>query len=1158
MFFARSYPFESTLSHCRLILHDAGVFTNKSRESAANLRMAEVHTRGGSAQRSNKSLWATMPLRIVESCRSLDTSFQRFCLHEISRFGCQAAGQTLALSLLFISHLAPASDLFVSGLYSESEVQSEQIPIYLPWSDEITGGEVSLSESPQHGQLLDDSGVVVNIDTVLLGQNLTYIPDPLFLGDDLFRLTIDGSVKTVNIYVFDDYRSPPSLLGSNVPGSSANAQFGSTVTLAADGKTLVVGSPRDSSQGSDRGSVRAYRWLDKQWKPYGEPLYGVSLFERFGSSLDIDATGSTMVVGSPKASNSEGRVGAASVYTLDDAGWQLLGSEVTGASVGDDFGASVTISRDGRVIAIGAPYNDEAGPSAGAVYSYLVEGESLTELPVIYGDTAGDYAGWSVALSAEGSTLAVGAIGDDGTNTLAGQVKVFQLIDNAWVQKGGDLNGEALLDRSGRSISLSANGDVVAIGARSNSGGGESAGHVRVYEYDGFVWRQLGNDLDGREAGDNFGSSLALSGDGYRVAIGAQLSSSNGDRSGEVAFFSYENSQWVRSGSPISGNAGDYLGWSVGLSEDARILVAGSPNSDVAGLNSGEVVGFNVIKDVYLPSATPQTVAVENISYLYAFDLESEFYSLTFSATNLPAWLSFDPLERTLSGTPSAEDVGVFEDLSLWVDDGHGLTHIAQFDLTVLEDTDQDGLPNDCASDCVDIGFSEDLDDDNDGVPDVDDLFPLDPSESADSDGDGVGDNTDAFPLDPSEVADTDGDGVGDNSDAFPLDATESEDSDGDGVGDNSDLYPTNPGESADSDGDGVGDNTDAFPFDASETTDTDGDGVGDNSDLYPDDPSEAFDSDGDGVGDNADAFPLDASETQDSDGDGVGDNGDLYPLDPEESADSDGDGVGDNADAFPEDPNETADADGDGVGDNTDEFPDDASEAYDSDGDGVGDNADAFPLDPSETLDSDGDGVGDNTDEFPDDPLEDRDSDGDGVGDNDDAFPLDPNESRDSDGDGTGDNADAFPLDPSESNDSDGDGVGDNSDAFPNDGAETIDTDGDGVGDNADQFPNDPTETTDTDGDGVGDEADQFPSDPSETIDTDRDGLGDNQDQDDDNDGFTDAEEIDVGSDPLDAGDEPVRPLSKVLIWAAIESVKPYQPNPPDDLVPFQKEMKP
>lgn len=1120
--------------------------------------MAEVHTIERYAPLSNYGLWAYMPLRFVEAYVSLTLPCRLIRWPEISGSVCRTVAQLLMLCLCLVGHPTTASDLFVSGPLSESEIQSSQITVHLPWSDEISAGMVSLSESPKYGQLLDDSGVEVNIDTVLLNQTLTYIPDPLFLGDDLFRLNIGGTVKTVNIYVFEEYRSPPSQLGSNVPGSSANAQFGSTVALTADGKTLIVGSPRDSSQGSDRGSVRAYKWLDKQWKPYGEPLYGVSLFERFGSSIDIDATGSTVVVGSPKASNSEGRVGAASVYTLDDAGWQLLGNAVTGASLGDDFGASVAISRDGRVIAMGAPYNDEAGPSAGGVYSYLVEGESLTALPVIYGDNAGDYAGWSVALSAEGSTLALGAIGDDGTNTLAGQVKVFQLIDNAWVQKGTDLNGEALLDRSGRSISLSANGDIVAIGARSNSGSGESAGHVRIYEYDGFVWRQLGNDLDGRQAGDNFGSSVALSGDGYRVVVGAQLSSSNGDRSGEIAFFSYQNSQWVRSGSPISGSAGDYLGWSVALSENARNLVAGSPNSDVAGLNSGKVVGFNVIKDVYLPSATPMTVAVENIPYSYAFELESEFYSLTFSATNLPAWLSFDPLERRLFGTPGSDDVGVYEDLSLWVDDGHGQTRIAQFDLTILEDTDQDGLPNECAPDCIDTGFSEDLDDDNDGVPDVDDVFPLDASESSDSDADGVGDNADAFPLDPSEFADTDGDGVGDNSDAFPLDPLESEDSDGDGVGDNSDLYPNNPGESADSDGDGVGDNADAFPLDASETTDTDGDGVGDNSDIYPNNPNEAFDTDGDGVGDNADAFPLDPSETEDTDGDGVGDNSDLYPLDPDESADSDGDGVGDNADAFPEDPNETVDTDGDGIGDNTDEFPDDPNEAYDSDGDGVGDNADAFPLDPTETLDSDGDGVGDNTDEFPNDPLEDRDSDGDGVGDNDDAFPLDPTESRDSDGDGTGDNTDAFPLDPSEDLDSDGDGVGDNGDSFPDDPTETSDTDGDGVGDNADQFPEDPTETLDTDGDGVGDEADQFPTDPSETIDTDSDGLGDNQDQDDDNDGFTDLEEIDAGSNPIDASDEPVRPLSQVLIWVALESIKPYQPNPPDDLVPFQKEAKP
>ena len=83
------------------------------------------------------------------------------------------------------------------------------------------------------------------------------------------------------------------------------------------------------------------------------------------------------------------------------------------------------------------------------------------------------------------------------------------------------------------------------------------------------------------------------------------------------------------------------LGTAGGLSGCPKmpILVAGSPNSDVAGF---ELTGFNVIKDVYLPSATPQTVAVENISYLYAFDLESSS-ALTFSAMNLPAWLTLIP-----------------------------------------------------------------------------------------------------------------------------------------------------------------------------------------------------------------------------------------------------------------------------------------------------------------------------------------------------------------------------------------------------------------------------------------------------------------------------------------------------------------------------------
>lgn len=277
-----------------------------------------------------------------------------------------------------------------------------------------------------------------------------------------------------------------------------------------------------------------------------------------------------------------------------------------------------------------------------------------------------------------------------------------------------------------------------------------------------------------------------------------------------------------------------------------------------------------------MPNIAPKTVAVEATPYSYTFELESDYYALSYSATNLPVWSEFDPSERLLFGTPGAENVGVHEDVTLWVDDGHGLSAVAQFDLTVLADFDVDGLPNECTLVCLDAGFSQDNDDDADGVPDIDDAFPLDASESVDSDNDGVGDNADAFPLDANEVFDSDGDGVGDNADLFPLDPSESADSDGDGVGDNADFYPNNPNESADSDGDGVGDNADAFPTDETESLDTDQDGVGDNSDDFPDDPTETSDSDGDGVGDQADQFPLDNSESIDSDGDGLGNNQDL------------------------------------------------------------------------------------------------------------------------------------------------------------------------------------------------------------------------------------------------------------------------------------------
>ena len=85
---------------------------------------------------------------------------------------------------------------------------------------------------------------------------------------------------------------------------------------------------------------------------------------------------------------------------------------------------------------------------------------------------------------------------DDVKYYIARTIAAVQAAFEEWSQKGGDIDGEAADDQSGWSVSLSGNGNIVAIGANKNDGTGTDAGHVRVYEYSGSSWSQKGGDID--------------------------------------------------------------------------------------------------------------------------------------------------------------------------------------------------------------------------------------------------------------------------------------------------------------------------------------------------------------------------------------------------------------------------------------------------------------------------------------------------------------------------------------------------------------------------------------------------------------------------------------------------------------------------------------
>lgn len=209
----------------------------------------------------------------------------------------------------------------------------------------------------------------------------------------------------------------------------------------------------------------------------------------------------------------------------------------------------------------------------------------------INGEASYDYSGEMISMSGDGNRIAIGAHLNDGTASAAGHVRVYEYSNNSWSQLGSDIDGEAGADYFGSSVALDDDGTTVAIGGIYNDGGGDKSGHVRVYQYSNNSWSQLGSDIDGEAAGDYSGIDVAISDDGTIVAIGAYSNDANGSNSGHVRVYDWDGKSWSQLGIDIDGDAaGDGSGYSISLSNDGTILAVGSPfNNDASGDDSGQI-----------------------------------------------------------------------------------------------------------------------------------------------------------------------------------------------------------------------------------------------------------------------------------------------------------------------------------------------------------------------------------------------------------------------------------------------------------------------------------------------------------------------------------------------------------------------------------------
>lgn len=460
-------------------------------------------------------------------------------------------------------------------------------------------------------------------------------------------------------------------------GGVLDGHAGFGVALSGDGNTMVVGAPHEGggargvngnqNDNSVDGAGAAYvfvrsgtNWVQQAYLKASSP----SMSAEFGHAVAVSADGNTIVVsafwdpsnatgvnGNPE-DRSIPQAGAAYVFTRRGTAWSqqaYLKASNTGEAGtadtfgdGDQYGFSVAISDDGNTVAVGAHSEDSSGINgnqndnsmqlAGAVYVYNRTGTSWAQSAYLKSTNpdAGDMFGYSVSLSADGRTIAIASYDEDGSSrgingpvdngrNGAGAVYVYvKPVNGFWTQQAyiHASNAEAG-DSFGVHVVLSDDGNTLLVGSLdedclargvnpadpcdNDRSGDFSSGIAYVFVRSGTTWSQQALfKASNTGANDWFGSRLALSGDGNTAAIGASLEDTlgrgiNGNQegndateSGAVYLFTRTGTTWSQQAYVKGSNteAFDQFGSAAGLSRDGRTLVVTALGEDSSAKGS--------------------------------------------------------------------------------------------------------------------------------------------------------------------------------------------------------------------------------------------------------------------------------------------------------------------------------------------------------------------------------------------------------------------------------------------------------------------------------------------------------------------------------------------------------------------------------------------
>lgn len=310
----------------------------------------------------------------------------------------------------------------------------------------------------------------------------------------------------------------------------------------------------------------------------GPTLYGDSAYHYWGSNVAISENGKRIAASSPIANQSKGEV---RVLEWNGQGWEQIGQTIIGTEGREQSGLGLSISRDGKRIAIGAPYNDIKGQYSGKTRILELKNGAWQQLgSAIYSEGKSDFSGLKIELAKNGNRIAIGAHFNKGKGWNAGHVRIFDWINEEWEQVGNDIDARADSDKFGAAFSMTPDGEYIAIGSIGTMHRwSNDTGYVQVYKHTPTAWVLVGETIEGSEAQDQMGWSVSLSADAKRLAIGSPAWRND---VGRVRVYDWNGYEWIQAGSSILGDQRVYfLGACTDLSDDGNTLVIGARQSNV-------------------------------------------------------------------------------------------------------------------------------------------------------------------------------------------------------------------------------------------------------------------------------------------------------------------------------------------------------------------------------------------------------------------------------------------------------------------------------------------------------------------------------------------------------------------------------------------------